>query len=244
MGYDFRPFWRDYKAEFSRAQHRKCGYCESVVIGVCVGDVEHYRPKGAVDELPGDKRRWGRERPDLSTVEGRDLDRVCDHGYWWYAWEWTNYLLACQVCNQFWKLCLFPVIEHPRCAPPRTEVWETPLLLNPFDGEDPVNHLHFDVIGQIDAWEQSEHGRATIDTCGLDRETLRAGREHVAKQVYPLTEQFLIAFSEDDLDRVHEIRGSLRHLGNPKAPHAGMVRAIFEHETGWSWTEVVEEEDP
>lgn len=240
---DFKPLWRKYKPEFVEAQHGKCGYCESYVMAVHVGDVEHYRPKGALEDLPQDKTRWGRERAHASTVEGRRLEPLCDQGYWWLAYEWTNYLLACQPCNESWKICLFPVLEHPRCVPPRRNVRETPLLLSPFGDEDPIRHLHIDEIGQIDSSNQSAHGRATIDTCGLDRENLRAARAHLAKQVYPLVQNLQGAISVDAWDRADEHIDNLRHLGHVSAPYAGMVRAIFEHVTTWSWDEIVEGKD-
>jgi hypothetical protein len=237
---EFKPLWRDYKTEFVKAQHGKCGYCESHVLSVYVGDVEHYRPKGALEELPADRAKWGRERQDAGTVEGRVLDPVCERGYWWLAYEWENYLLSCQICNEYWKKCLFPVLEHPRCSPPRKGVWETPLLLTPFGTEDPMLHLHVDEIGQIEAWKESAHGRATIDTCGLDRENLRSHRAHFAKMAYPLVRNLQTAIRDDALERVFEHVDSLHHLGNVEAPFAGMIRAIFEHLTGWSWDEIIE----
>jgi uncharacterized protein (TIGR02646 family) len=47
----------------------KCAYCESKILHIDYGDIEHYRPK-----------RGPRARPDLT-------------------FDWDNLLLACQVCN-------------------------------------------------------------------------------------------------------------------------------------------------
>jgi hypothetical protein len=56
--------------------HGKCAYCETFYAQSAPMDVEHYRPKGAVDE---DK----------------------DHpGYWWLAMGWDNLLPSCIDCNR------------------------------------------------------------------------------------------------------------------------------------------------
>ena len=55
----------------------KCAYCESSYGAVYDGDVEHFRPKGKVNEK------------DPQTP-----------GYFWLANDWDNLFLACQHCNQ------------------------------------------------------------------------------------------------------------------------------------------------
>lgn len=56
--------------------HDKCAYCESPYKAVDARNVEHFRPKGRVQEDP-------------------------DHpGYWWLAAEWTNLFPSCPPCNQ------------------------------------------------------------------------------------------------------------------------------------------------
>ncbi|MDE8740550.1 hypothetical protein PZA20_01745 [Pectobacterium polaris] len=56
--------------------NKKCAYCESNYSAVSVMDVEHYRPKGGVNECPGHK------------------------GYWWLALDWDNLLPSCIDCNR------------------------------------------------------------------------------------------------------------------------------------------------
>ncbi len=96
---EFEPAWRSYKAHFARAQYGKCGYCEALALATGVGDVEHFRPKGEVSELGDDPETWGRERRGLANVEGRKTRRVSERGYWWLAYTWENWLLACERCN-------------------------------------------------------------------------------------------------------------------------------------------------
>lgn len=56
--------------------HGKCAYCETFYASAQPMDVEHYRPKGGVDE-------------DKSHP-----------GYWWLAMDWDNLLPSCIDCNR------------------------------------------------------------------------------------------------------------------------------------------------
>lgn len=56
--------------------HGKCAYCESFYASQAPVDVEHYRPKGAVNGEPNHP------------------------GYWWLGMEWTNLLPSCIDCNR------------------------------------------------------------------------------------------------------------------------------------------------
>lgn len=233
---DFPPLWREYKPAFAGAQHHKCGYCESKVTAVCHGDVEHYRPKAAIQDMPVRREDIGREVRDSASVEGRRLPHLCAEGYWWLAYEWSNYLLACPLCNQSWKRCLFPIEEAPRCVPPRADTWETPLVLNPFDAEDLVRHFAFDDLGQVSARDESAHGRATIDTCGLDRESLREARHEKARSAHRLAERLQQPISDQEVERILD---DFAEMGDAAAVYAGMVRAILEQVADISWDEYI-----
>ncbi|ATG37819.1 hypothetical protein PhaeoP23_03742 (plasmid) [Phaeobacter piscinae] len=56
--------------------HGKCAYCESFYAKTQPVDVEHYRPKGSVD------------------------DASSHRGYWWLAMDWDNLLPSCIDCNR------------------------------------------------------------------------------------------------------------------------------------------------
>jgi uncharacterized protein (TIGR02646 family) len=77
-----KPFeFSAYKAAAVKAQleelfHGKCAYCESYYGSQAPVDVEHYRPKGRVE------------------------DAIGHQGYWWLAAEWTNLLPSCIDCNR------------------------------------------------------------------------------------------------------------------------------------------------
>jgi uncharacterized protein (TIGR02646 family) len=93
-------------------QHRVCAYCGTVSSGL---DVDHFRPKGAVD---GDENHGG---------------------YWWLAYDFSNYLLGCTVCNQKRKRSRFPLeagADRVTYGTRHTIQSERRVLLDP--AEDPV----------------------------------------------------------------------------------------------------------
>lgn len=159
----FPSKWSKLKAHLIDIFHGKCGYCEARFTPISFGDVEHYRPKGRVSE---DK----------------------DHkGYYWLAYNPTNYLPACQLCNGPAKRDHFP-IEGTR-ARSEADVLddEKPLLIDPYK-DCYEEHLEFlpstyvsppgtpprlpaDVIGK------TKKGRYTISTLEIYREPIRQARQ-------------------------------------------------------------------
>ncbi len=228
---EFPEHWRQirYKQILMQAQHGKCGYCECKIRPGQTGDVEHFAPKAKISILV----ERGREVEGLSNVHGRKVRVVSELGYWWLAYDWSNYLIACMRCNQIWKGSLFPVHEEPRWLPPSPDVSEEPRLLSPFGAHDPVEHLRFDEMGQIRS--DSEYGKATIEVCGLDRESLREARQEKSELVWDLILDLLT--SADSADGQQSLRRILR-AGREDAGHAGMVRCIVKAELDLDWFEL------
>jgi hypothetical protein len=110
--------WGDLKEHLITLFYGKCGYCEAQFISVSFGDVEHYRPKGRVNE---DKKH---------------------KGYYWLAYEPTNYLPACTICNEAAKRDHFPIAGTRAYSEKDPLDDEEPLLINPYHDafED---HLEF-----------------------------------------------------------------------------------------------------
>lgn len=75
--FEFKSYKADeVKRRLEELFHGKCAYCESYYGAQAPVDVEHYRPKGAVEDAP-------------------------DHpGYWWLAMAWDNLLPSCIDCNR------------------------------------------------------------------------------------------------------------------------------------------------
>lgn len=235
----FSAKWTDFKPAFAEAQYGKCGYCEMMVTGGQNGDVEHFFPKGEVWQLDdNDPSTWGKERNWASTVEGRKKQVVSEQGYWWMAYDWSNYLLSCAVCNEYWKLSYFPVKDRPRKVPPSNAIAETALLLNPFDEKaEPAEHLKFDKLGQIEARDKSIYGFETIRTCGLDRESLRRARSEKAQRAYYLLTE-LNETGQNDKDKLTRILTDFHTLAKDEFIHSGMVRIIFEQGSGMKWSDL------
>lgn len=235
---DFDDLWSKYKGEFAASQHGKCGYCEMSVIGAGFGDVEHYRPKGEVSALGEDPASWGQEKEHLSNVSGRKFNKLSETGYWWLAYEWDNYLFSCPICNQSWKRAVFPAAGpggNDRPIPPDETAEEVGLLLNPYDGPDPVEHLTYGSLGEIMPFNGSPYGWETIRTCGLDRPSLRKKRLRILPKVYQLVQEILNAHTDEETDQA---LNGLYELGREEMDFSGMVRIIFEQQCQVDWEEI------
>ena len=86
------------KDALQKAQHDKCAFCESKITHIAYGDVEHFRPKAGYRQEP--------------------KDPLVRPGYYWLAYEWSNLLFCCQLCNQRFKGNHFPLAD----ADPSAEV--------------------------------------------------------------------------------------------------------------------------
>jgi hypothetical protein len=153
--------------------HNKCAYCEISITGQGKGDVEHFWPKGEVQDERGQPVFLNNGRPHP--------------GYWWLAFEWGNLLPACRDCNNAPnKGTRFPV-EGPRSeVPPATDA---PLLINPLF-RDPQRHLRWNVTsGKVigrDAW-----GRRTVEVLRFtERTSLQELRQEQRENARSMTRRF------------------------------------------------------
>ncbi|WP_455922654.1 hypothetical protein [Pseudomonas putida] len=161
------------RSELDKLFGRKCVFCESLLAGTQSGDIEHFRPKGAVvvaSTLPG----------------GAPIQK---DGYYWLAAKWPNLLISCADCNRprtqpdydnrkrvIGKANYFPLAdESQRATGPRGLRHEEPLLLNPCM-DDPEEHLVFLDDGRVEAkvidGVPSSKGLASIRYLGLARAEL------------------------------------------------------------------------
>lgn len=225
-----KPIWQDFKAAFSAAQHGRCGYCELPVVAGQHGDVEHFAPKSAVMEFGDWEAERGRETDDLAKLTGRSPSRKWKLGYWWLAYDWNNYLLACSVCNSVWKGNLYPVKQPPLRGEPDEANQETPMLLNPFGRRDPARHLRFTIDGSVEPLNRSVFGQETIRTCGLSRLALVQFRSWSTTWAYGAVLQTRKELAAGVLPEDSEGLADLHRLGRLGAPFPGAVRAIISQE--------------
>ncbi len=212
---DFKNLWSDYKHHFGEAQFQgKCAFCETRIGAAQPGDVEHYRPKTAICEpaSPGNRDDRGGRSP------GRTYEPKSRPGYWWLAYEWTNYLYSCATCNRTWKRNSFPLRDARGAMGPGIESDERTLLLNPFH-TDPEPHFDFDEFGQIHGL--TEEGKTTIDRCGLDRQSLINERFRVAQNF-----EKLVDLLEGGFLTAEGFENLVADLCTDAAEYAGLARSL------------------
>jgi uncharacterized protein (TIGR02646 family) len=198
------------KAALRTAQHDKCGFCESKVSHIASGDVEHFRPKAAV-----------RARSNAPLVKP---------GYYWLAYEWTNLLFACELCNRRHKASLFPLIDETARARSHADDMslEAPLFIDP-TAEDPAAHIGFRQEYPY-AVNGSVRGRATISALGLDRAPLvEIRRDRLEKvRLLRLSAQALRRKRDQTAkDLVQQIEIELQNATTDQAEFAAAVRSML-----------------
>ncbi len=215
--------------------HGKCAYCESRYQGTQPMDVEHWRPKGRIDEAG-----------------------ELEHGYYWLAADWDNLFPSCIDCNRRRnqivhgrerpagkgsRFPLAPGFRHARR--PGDEIRERCLLLNP-SRDKPEQHLEFTeesegvVRARRDAaGKPSPEADASIEVYGLNRIGLVQDRREILRLI--LQRMFTIrhllnlmaegrfgswemSMAEDVL--FHELL-ALHRFQRPERPFAQMARQVI-----------------
>jgi uncharacterized protein (TIGR02646 family) len=165
--------WKDMADSLAKISHDKCWYCESTNPRDDFY-VDHYRPKGSVEESP------------------------THSGYWWLAFDPKNLRLSCKYCNELrvdqrgqtrgGKSNHFPIVsEAARAIDPDSDCsTEEPVLLDPTKMEDPPL-LTFLEDGTVEPAVPSgfEHDRArlSVKIYHLYHERLTRARSQVATEV-------------------------------------------------------------
>ena len=163
--------------------HNKCAYCETLYSASQPMDVEHWRPKGQI------------ENPDP------DGDPI-KPGYWWLAADWDNLLPSCIDCNRrrkqrdvvtdkvvnLGKLDQFPLVDGERVRDEGDVSLERPALVNPCL-DDPAAFFEFTPEGVIrprDGLSDVDEGRAaaSIRVYALNR----SGLVHNRRETLALAE--------------------------------------------------------
>lgn len=198
--------------------HGKCAYCETPYRAVDALDVEHFRPKGKVQE--------SESHP----------------GYWWLAAVWTNLLPSCPPCNQRRKHVQYTSGMTPeeferelqrrptllmgkgQAFPLKSSNWvaneggdltiEDPLLINPCE-RNPEQHLEWvfdrDANGPIwsadpvfafvrprttPAGDEDEYAKASIAIYGLNRSGVIRERAACVKEFQLVSRPIVDVFGE------------------------------------------------
>ncbi|GAB4463852.1 MAG: hypothetical protein OHK0029_33150 [Armatimonadaceae bacterium] len=193
------------------ADHKeKCCFCERVVSNS--GEVEHYRPKSAVQQERGSS--------------------PSSPGYYWLAYEWANLNLTCRGCNGQ-KGILFPLENEDTraCCHHDDLALEEPCLLNP-NGEDPEIHITW--RGEVAVGETAK-GRKTIELLRLNdirkrNDLLIARRSKIAevKQLWDILRLEELLGEQDEVKMlIANARRFINQAQAEDAPFAAMIRAAL-----------------
>ena len=230
------------KATLIKMGDGKCAYCESDILVTYVGDIEHFRPKGEIEEL----KASGNSKP----------------GYYWLAADWDNLLLSCRNCNQkskqqtatddrlnsLGKMNQFPLFDEAKRV--RThegdmnEEETVRLLLNPCI-ENPEEYFKYNInSGVIQPKKQEEFPKqralASVKVFGLQRVPLVHAREKKAVQILKQMtrverryKDLLRSIDDEDddiVERQEELDWEIEELHgflDPKEQYLGLARQMI-----------------
>ncbi len=182
------------------AQYGKCAFCESKVTHVAPGDVEHFRPKKGYRQRKGDP-----------------LGRP---GYYWLAYEWSNLLFACEICNRRHKRNLFPLQNPSQRARSHHDNYrrEKPLFIHPAE-EDPAQFIEFH---KHEVVALHPRGAVTIVALGLDRPELDVRREKRYEILESLYDLAILNIPQSE-----KARRLLEESAQNRSEYAAMARAAL-----------------
>jgi len=206
--------------ELKKVYHNKCGYCETEESAGAPWQVEHYRPKAKVTE---------------------DADHK---GYYWIAYEWSNLLLSCAICNNK-KRNRFPIkgtrITNPvltasglpdddsRLANSDFFQNEKALLLHP-EIDTVEDFFIFKPDGEIEALDSSLRALETIKICDLNRSDLVFRRLRVLNKLFDAIQKELRELEDGKItiDRArHAIKRRFEELHQLQQPENQYSRFAF-----------------
>ena len=207
---DFPAYWRndDVREPLWSIHHGKCCYCERKREIKRESDIEHYRPK--------------------SEVAGED-----NHpGYWWLAYEWTNYLYSCKPCNESFKRNFFPLLgESVRVTGPDEDMSiERPMIINPIDDE-PERCISYDwwtgggVYVKAIGLDDEGRGSGTIRILNLNR-LMEERAEHLTL-LETLANSMIYAQEKGNQLRIEKLADDIRAQTSAKKQMVGFKRAFF-----------------
>lgn len=160
----------------------------------------------------------------IESKKGQDIEHFYPKAiYWWKTFEWENLLIACQTCNEEFKVDAFPVDANG-----------DPLLINPTT-TDPTDHLDF--IFDADTFDshvegKDEMGRITVDFFALNDLRLSDGKgRNLVKQrqssVIGWIALALLIQQETDPVKSEALKNKFQQLCHSQTPYAAFARAIY-----------------
>lgn len=174
--------WRDLRETLARLSNGKCWYCETKE-NRSDHVVDHFRPKNRVAECPNHT------------------------GYWWLAFDVSNYRYSCTFCNSLrkserhkvagGKADHFPIVdESSRALGPTDPIHdELPCLLDPRNRADPLLLTFQDDGTAVPRFDKEnallKHKRAAISikVYHLNHPEIKEARFAIAEEIKKLVEE-------------------------------------------------------
>ncbi len=231
-----QSLWTELKPHLADLSEDKCWYCECRQERSHMS-VDHFRPKS-------------------------DVAGCANHcGYWWLAFSWENFRLACQFCNalnaneeageSLGKWAHFPLLfEADRAYGPNDDLLrETPILLDPIKGAD-VKLLWFDSNGAaVPKFDSVRHPRLhtraaeSVRILNLNDERIREQRRAIFVAVKSLIDEGSRAFDAYANGNVYAKRlfervvADLEEMRADKAEYSSAAKAAIARYRDRDWVE-------
>lgn len=206
----------DIKEKLIRTQFGKCAFCESNIPHITYGDVEHFRPKGGIQQ--------------------NDRSKMIKPGYYWLAYEWDNLLFVCGICNQRFKKNYFPLRNLERRALNHSQSInvrrEKPFFINPAK-ENPKFLIRFNEATAVGI-DKNHRGKKTIESLGLNRKgkagisdlyEMRLKDYRQAKIIHQVSTYS--PSSEISQSQIDDAKVLMREFRNPRNQYSAMIRDNF-----------------
>lgn len=223
--------------------NNKCAYCESDFTHSTPPDIEHFRPKAAINPFTHQKD-----------------EALIYPGYYWLGADWNNLLWSCPLCNRKTKQNVpesvdpqlagkknrFPVMAGNRIRHHHNAIEnEEPhrLLIDPCI-EHPEEHLEFQLNGLVMAklneqGNPSAMGKASIPAYALNRADLKHWREEeiltmegLLLGVISTIELFTKAIEPVDKDKYElrflKLKDIIQHKFTPRSQYIALKHIVID----------------
>ena len=206
--------WSEVKPVFMYLQRNRCIYCDRHIASLRVGsvehDLEHYRPKGRVTEEDGSHT----------------------NGYYWLAYDFENFAVACKTCNQGLKMDRFPILGTRGVALANVTTLnqtELPMLIFPMV-DNPDEYMIFDGVTPKPKFKRGlkyKRAKITIDFFRLadsEREELHDARTLAIVLLWNSIRT--IELSTDIAEREQNLE-LIKSMCSPEFPHSMCTKFFY-----------------
>ena len=231
----YRPRWVAFRAHFERVYGEKCWYTECVNPGTD-DDIDHYRPKGRINEDPEHE------------------------GYWWEALNWRNFRLSCHRANRLrenpdtgntqGKGDHFPLLNpDDRWRDPDLPCLEHAELFDPVSAADAA-YLTFEISGKVALAQRFANDDVAQRRFAASRTYLHLDWPAIKRQRQMLyvditqrvddgsaADASLARGDHGARDRLDRIVGGLIELAQPHQPYSRAAQAYIRYYRFQGWVE-------